>query len=571
MPRYTVTDPETNRSIKIEGDSPPSEQELNEIFSSVRGGQSQQDSGRSIGGMAKNFIEDAGEMADQAIVPRLMTRAPLAVNQTVQDMASGKSFSDSPIGKTFSSVKNNLMSPPPTVGDIGRGVASIPGKVADRAKEILTEPGKAFYEHPLNTALDVTAVAAPFAGGARSATRAIANQMPRAAGLADRVVPKVLSTAFSAPEEALRYRMGNAAAVDSAVPYSQLADELPKTLGKLGEKLTSETKSAKKLLRSDPYLLDEAGLPNAHPKDEILAVIKNQKRGLGVKGSIIGEPQRAAASRLDDIHASVAKMRGETVSERDIRKIVEQLDPRLWGQEPEAVQMRVRGIRVKLDHLVKNQNQDFRNAMVPVAKKTRLLKNIKKEFALKDEAGTGMVPTPATSTKFQSILQDRNTVYQRRMADLKKETGEDYLKRAKDYSVQKSLSGGEANGSRNTLGFATAGAAVGGALFGAPGATLGTAAGGLLGRIVDKRGREIASNLIDRYMKARPNATVGEFLSENPSVSKMVSQPKKILREKVLMIPTKVQLVEFLRKAGGDKDKARKLAVDAGFDISKRD
>lgn len=35
MPTYKITDPETGRTVSITGDSPPSEQELNEIFSSV--------------------------------------------------------------------------------------------------------------------------------------------------------------------------------------------------------------------------------------------------------------------------------------------------------------------------------------------------------------------------------------------------------------------------------------------------------------------------------------------------------------------------------------------------------
>lgn len=36
MPIYTIRDPETNRQIKVRGDSPPSENELEEIFSSLR-------------------------------------------------------------------------------------------------------------------------------------------------------------------------------------------------------------------------------------------------------------------------------------------------------------------------------------------------------------------------------------------------------------------------------------------------------------------------------------------------------------------------------------------------------
>ena len=32
MPTYTVTDPNTNKTLTLEGDSPPTEEELEEIF-----------------------------------------------------------------------------------------------------------------------------------------------------------------------------------------------------------------------------------------------------------------------------------------------------------------------------------------------------------------------------------------------------------------------------------------------------------------------------------------------------------------------------------------------------------
>src|SRR5438552_1107979 len=41
MAKYTVTDPTTNKSVDLEGDSPPTEEELNQIFSQVHGTPSQ--------------------------------------------------------------------------------------------------------------------------------------------------------------------------------------------------------------------------------------------------------------------------------------------------------------------------------------------------------------------------------------------------------------------------------------------------------------------------------------------------------------------------------------------------
>ena len=46
--------------------------------------------------------------------------------------------------------------------------------------------------------------------------------------------------------------------------------------------------------------------------------------------------------------------------------------------------------------------------------------------------------------------------------------------------------------------------------------------------------------------------------------------PRKILSRREAKIPTQEILLDFLRKARGDKDKARRMALDEGFDISKR-
>lgn len=61
MPRYTVTDPQTNKSVDLEGDSPPTEQELNEIFSTVHGNSPSENSGQinppSFMSQAKSAID----------------------------------------------------------------------------------------------------------------------------------------------------------------------------------------------------------------------------------------------------------------------------------------------------------------------------------------------------------------------------------------------------------------------------------------------------------------------------------------------------------------------------------
>ena len=47
MPVFKVTDPQTGRTLKLTGDSQPTEQELNQIFSST-GGQGGIDANRNL-------------------------------------------------------------------------------------------------------------------------------------------------------------------------------------------------------------------------------------------------------------------------------------------------------------------------------------------------------------------------------------------------------------------------------------------------------------------------------------------------------------------------------------------
>lgn len=67
MPTYKVTDPSTGKTIRLTGDSPPTEQELNDIFSQV-GGQAKTEpqqtaQGKSVRGFVVNAAKDIPEIA----------------------------------------------------------------------------------------------------------------------------------------------------------------------------------------------------------------------------------------------------------------------------------------------------------------------------------------------------------------------------------------------------------------------------------------------------------------------------------------------------------------------------
>jgi len=77
MPTYKVTDPTTGKNISITGDSPPSEEELNQIFSGVS---SQQSSPGMLQRAGKAIGSAAGAVGD-FILPE--------TTQTIRDVASG--------------------------------------------------------------------------------------------------------------------------------------------------------------------------------------------------------------------------------------------------------------------------------------------------------------------------------------------------------------------------------------------------------------------------------------------------------------------------------------------------
>ena len=83
MPTYKVTDPTSGRTLKLTGDSPPTEEELNEIFSSV-GGSDEKDF--STGEMLSNIPESAIEYGKAVTAP---IHSPVSTGTSLAELASG--------------------------------------------------------------------------------------------------------------------------------------------------------------------------------------------------------------------------------------------------------------------------------------------------------------------------------------------------------------------------------------------------------------------------------------------------------------------------------------------------
>lgn len=86
MPKYTATDPSTGKSVTLTGDSPPSEQELNEVFSSVHGSSTPEMGGSPpIGYVAKQVLRmtPMAKVADFATSPAALPVAGAVIGSAI--------------------------------------------------------------------------------------------------------------------------------------------------------------------------------------------------------------------------------------------------------------------------------------------------------------------------------------------------------------------------------------------------------------------------------------------------------------------------------------------------------
>ncbi|HUV26990.1 MAG TPA: hypothetical protein VMW34_06455 [Anaerolineales bacterium] len=169
MPRYKFTDPETQKTIILTGNSPPSEEELNQAFSIAGGNEPM-----SFGGFASNVGKEIGQIPEMVGGAATLIRAasPLPTGMSPQER-----------GRVLKGVGKSLYEAVPHTR-IEDGEARFdPGDIYRRGKEIVTHPVKSFYDKPLTTALDVGAVASPALKATRFGKAATVGQWiaPRAA------------------------------------------------------------------------------------------------------------------------------------------------------------------------------------------------------------------------------------------------------------------------------------------------------------------------------------------------------------------------------------------------------
>lgn len=460
---------------------------------------------------SENLVSDAKDIGKglletgKALV-KAPFQAPMTIGKTALELSKGTPISETSLGNEASSLVSL--------------VKNAPGAIAKRTGEIVSHPLDSLYNRPISTALDVASVVPILTGagrairGSRVVTSA-ANAIKDAeiAGKLENAGVRALETFTSTPEKAIKRRLARPNEVRTAIsqgaeeaPFVPVADDLAKSVNTLGQDARKSAVIADEALSKSKYLNDRA-----IPRDELLSVVKKEKSRLSTQGRIVGKSKQAAAERLDQLAEDISKLRGETVSEANVKKIIKSLDPDInWGAPENApANLALERVRYRFDAKLKEGNPEYRNLIAESARKTKVYKRAERGFALEKQVGGSLEPTDATINKLKSIGKTRMPIVERRLKDVSRETGVDFVERSKDIDAALNFKGGSPNGSRKAFGFGAIGSAAGGMVGGYPGAAIGGSMGTLLGLLTDTRGRVMAGSVIDAYKRS---GKIGELL-----------------------------------------------------------
>lgn len=335
---------------------------------------------------------------------------------------------------------------------------------------------------------------------------------------------KIASTVLGPSTEAIEARLANQPKIAGASSYASQSESIPKTLEAVKGKITKAYEVAKASLRQSAS--PEEG---AIAKSQIQGVLDEIKSNLNIKGSVVGQAEKGAASNLESLAKDIDNIlkppkpsvqlvgpsgqpiqvaKAESyIPETDIKRVIQAIDKNInWEDKgASATNEALTNARGKLDALLKNQNPSYAKLMRPVSQLERLYNDSRKTFSITNRTGEGLAPTDATISKVQSLPQERRSVSQGVAKRLRAVTGRDLIEESKTYGLAKQFEGGATQGSRRVNLGGMIGTAVGtaiGAATGSPfiGGNLGLLTGGLTGAYLDKAGGKIAGQLIDRYL-----------------------------------------------------------------------
>ena len=179
MATYRVTDPKTGRTLRLTGDSPPTEQELTGIFSSLGPAPTPQKQFKSLEQFSRNLISDVGTNVRGIGELSAMIPGPLQAMK----FAQGENVYD-----------------PQRLQATGQGLVEGVKQIPSQLLKTISHPIESAYERPVSTALDLSTIAGGGLGlaklgamGTRMAARKVLPGLARgAAGIPEKATEMVL-------------------------------------------------------------------------------------------------------------------------------------------------------------------------------------------------------------------------------------------------------------------------------------------------------------------------------------------------------------------------------------------
>lgn len=433
---------------------------------------------------------------------------------------------------------------------------------------------------------------------------------------------KAMGALFGPSEKAIAARLERPSELASAKKIVDLGDDLAGSLETIKGQVKKGSEAAAKTLNPDLF-----NSPGVQTKGTVLKRITNLQNELRTGGVVVGEAEQMAFKKLEALKGRIKSMTdgkeglfNNRISEQNIEGIIKSIDPDInWDSALHSVSNeKLMRLRTLLDRSLKIKNPQYREAIKPVAERMHVLEGSRKKFNIRSGEGGKFTPDNATASNLEQALNEKKSVSRELLEGVKKFTKRDYLREAENSKLAGEFSPDveRSRGSSRTILGATVGATAGGLLGGPLGSAAGSAIGGGVGRIVDRQGGAIAGKIIDAYLKgggfagalemkygpaflkaaeegsAAVTTLHKELAQTDPAYKKFafeilntegrsILRPKKLpkpmfravgnLAEDVNAVQEPLKVLDestaraFLKQAKGDKEMARNLAREAGY------
>lgn len=344
---------------------------------------------------------------------------------------------------------------------------------------------------------------------------------------ADKLVRGGVPTMLGPSKEAVVARMERPEAIKGAPSYTQQAERLPATLKNISKVIDKLYQRSSGTLRNSPEVKD-----GAVPLSYVNKMLGGLQEQLKVGQATVGSADQAASSKLgslvDDMNNIIKQQKmpeivgptGQVLNlrpkeiylpESTVHKLIQRIRKNIDFTDKSATSTNsvLTDVSGQLDAGLKSGNPAYEKSIKPVSKLTRLLKDTAETFSLTKHTGEGFAHTDKTISSLKSLPQERRGASQGLSRRLKAATKEDLVGTSKNRQLAEQFIGGNAQGSRRTLGGGAIGTTLGagiGAAFGHPtaGAAIGSNVGAMAGMASDVGGREMGARIIDSYMRAKP-------------------------------------------------------------------